>query len=79
MNGRPVALYRIIAKLGQGGTCELHRATDTKLPRGCYPDSAAFATDVGHPRCEREAKLLASLNHANIAHIYGMEDRALRY
>src|SRR5215218_5794514 len=75
-----IAHYRITSKLGQGGMGEVWRATDTKLHREVaikiLPE--AFAE---HPdrmaRFEREAQLLASLNHPNIASIYGVEDRAI--
>jgi serine/threonine-protein kinase len=59
---------------------EVYRATDTKLGREVaikvLPES--FAQDAGRvARFEREAQVLASLNHPNIAQIYGVEDRAL--
>jgi serine/threonine protein kinase len=59
---------------------EVWQATDTKLGRDValkiLPD--AFANDADRmARFEREAKVLASLNHPNIAAIYGVEDRAL--
>jgi predicted Ser/Thr protein kinase len=75
-----IAHYRITAKLGQGGMGEVYRATDTKLGREVaikiLPSS--FARDPERmARFEREAKVLASLNHPNIAQIYAIEDRAL--
>jgi Tol biopolymer transport system component len=75
-----IAHYRISAKLGEGGMGEVYRATDTKLGREVaikvLPES--FAQDAGRmARFEREAQVLASLNHPNIAQIYGVEDRAL--
>src|SRR6516165_9455555 len=78
--GLSVAHYRITAKLGEGGMGEVWRATDTKLGRDVaikiLPE--AFAQDAERmARFEREAKVLASLNHPNIAQIYGIEDRAL--
>jgi serine/threonine-protein kinase len=59
---------------------EVYRARDTKLKRDValkvLPD--AFARDPGRMlRFQREAEVLASLNHPNIAHIYGVEERAL--
>ena len=75
-----VAHYRITAKLGEGGMGEVYRARDTKLDRDVAIKilPQAFATDAGRmARFEREAKVLASLNHPNIAHIYGVEERAL--
>src|SRR6516225_3826421 len=72
--------YEIVAPLGKGGMGEVYRARDTKLKRDValkvLPD--AFARDPGRMlRFQREAKVLASLNHPNIAHIYGVEERAL--
>src|SRR5262249_22203193 len=66
--------------LAAGGMGEVYRARDTKLKRDValkvLPD--AFALDPGRmARFQREAEVLASLNHPNIAHIYGVEDRAL--
>ena len=71
--------YRITAKLGQGGMGEVYRANDTKLDREVaikvLPKS--FADDPARlARFEREAKLLAALNHPNIAVIYGIERSA---
>jgi serine/threonine-protein kinase len=75
-----IAHYRITAKLGEGGMGEVWRATDTKLGREVaikvLPE--AFANDSDRmARFEREAKVLASLNHPNIAAIHGVEERAL--
>ena len=75
-----IAHYRISAKLGQGGMGAVYRATDTKLNRDVavkvLPD--AFAQDPDRlARFTREAQVLASLNHPNIAAIYGVEERAL--
>ena len=71
-----IAHYRITAKLGEGGMGEVWRATDTKLDRDVAIKilPAAFAADAGRmARFEREAKVLASLNHPNIAAVYGLE------
>src|ERR1041385_1212202 len=75
-----IAHYRITAKLGAGGMGEVYRATDTKLGRDVavkiLPET--FASDADRmARFEREAKVLASLNHPSVAQIYGVEDRAL--
>ena len=75
-----IAHYRVTAKLGEGGMGVVYRATDTKLNRDVavkvLPDS--FAADPDRlTRFTREAQVLASLNHPNIAAIYGVEDRAL--
>jgi len=69
--------YRIAEKIGQGGMGEVYRATDTKLKRDValklLPD--AFARDQDRmARFSREAQLLASLNHPNIAAIHGIEE-----
>jgi serine/threonine protein kinase/Tol biopolymer transport system component len=75
-----IAHYRITGKLGEGGMGEVYRATDTKLGRDVaikvLPEN--FACDADRMlRFTREAQVLASLNHPNIAHIYGVEERAL--
>ena len=72
-----IAHYRITVKLGQGGMGEVYRATDTKLDREVaikvLPE--AFSRDAHRmARFEREAKVLASLNHSNIASIHGFEE-----
>src|SRR5579864_3333799 len=80
MIGETIAHYRITAKLGEGGMGEVYRATDTKLHRDVaikvLPQS--FAQDAERMvRFTREAQVLASLNHPNIAQMYGVEDHAL--
>ena len=80
MIGQSIGSYRITAKLGAGGMGEVFRAKDTKLDRDVaikiVPES--FAHDPERlARFEREAKVLAALNHPNIAQIYGLEERAL--
>jgi serine/threonine-protein kinase len=75
-----IAHYKITTKLGEGGMGAVYRATDTKLARDVaikvLPDSLAGDADR-LARFTREAQVLASLNHPNIAAIYGVEDRAL--
>jgi len=75
-----IAHYRITSKLGEGGMGAVYRATDTKLGREVavkvLPESLAADPDR-LARFAREAQVLASLNHPNIAAIYGVEDRAL--
>src|SRR5262249_27724936 len=75
-----IAHYRIASKLGHGGMGEVWRATDTKLNRDVaikiLPEIFAQDTDR-MSRFARQAQVLASLNHPNIAAIYGVEDRAL--
>jgi len=76
MIGQKLGPYEITAKLGEGGMGEVWRARDTKLERDVAIKvlPAAFVEDHERlARFEREAKLLAQLNHPNIAHIYGME------
>jgi serine/threonine protein kinase len=75
--GSHVGPYEIISLLGAGGMGEVYRARDTKLQRyvalKVLPD--LFANDPERlARFKREAQVLASLNHQNIAHIYGLED-----
>src|SRR5690242_264476 len=75
-----IAHYRITSKLGEGGMGAVYRATDTRLHREVavkvLPDT--FAGDPDRlARFQREAQVLASLNHPNIASIYGVEDRAI--
>jgi serine/threonine protein kinase/WD40 repeat protein len=77
MTRRMLAHYEIREKLGEGGMGEVWRAKDTKLNRDVaikfLPES--FAGDADRlSRFSREAKVLASLNHPNIAAIYGLED-----
>jgi eukaryotic-like serine/threonine-protein kinase len=75
-----IAHYRITSKLGEGGMGAVFRATDTKLGREVAIKvlPAAFADDAGRmQRFEREAQVLASLNHPNIAAIYGIEQGAI--
>ena len=75
-SGISLGPYRIVAPLGAGGMGEVYRATDTKLGRDVavkvLPESLA-ADPERLARFEREAKVLASLNHPNIAAIYGLE------
>src|SRR5512136_235048 len=74
--GETISHYRIIEKLGAGGMGVVYRAEDTSLNRQVaikvLPEM--FSGDPERmARSEREAKLLASLNHPNIAAIYGLE------
>jgi serine/threonine protein kinase len=78
--GRTLFHYRITAKLGEGGMGEVYRATGTTLGRDVavkvLPERLAQDTDR-LARFEREARLLASLNHPNIAHVCGFETARL--
>ena len=76
-SGKRLGVYDITAQIGQGGMGHVYRATDTRLKRQValkvLPDS--FANDPDRlARFQREAQVLASLNHPNIAHIHGLED-----
>ncbi len=78
--GVRLGAYEILECIGIGGMGEVYRARDTKLNRDValkfLPDE--FAEDRGRlARFTREAQVLASLNHPNIAAIYGVEERAL--
>src|SRR6188768_735747 len=78
--GTRLGSCEIVSAIGAGGMGEVYRARDTKLNRDVaikvLPD--LFALDPERlARFAREAQTLASLNHPNIAAIYGVEDRAL--
>src|SRR5216683_2453641 len=78
--GTKLGPYEILAPIGAGGMGEVYRARDTKLDRDVAIKvlPAALAQDPERlARFEREAKVLAALNHPNIAQIYGLEQRAL--
>jgi serine/threonine protein kinase len=78
--GTRLGPYEILAPIGAGGMGEVYRARDTKLDREVAIKvlPAPLAQDPERlARFEREAKVLASLNHPNIAQIYGVEERAL--
>src|SRR5579863_8581682 len=75
-SGTKLGSYAILAQIGAGGMGEVYQAHDTKLGRDVaikiLPD--AFAHDSERlARFQREAKMLASLNHPNIATIHGLE------
>ncbi len=72
-----VAHYRIVEKIGEGGMGVVYRAEDTRLDRHVAIKSLPdiFLADPSRlARFEREAKILAALNHANIASVYGLEE-----
>ena len=75
--GTRVAHYEILEPIGKGGMGDVYRARDTKLGRDvaikALPEE--FSQDKDRlARFDREAKLLASVNHANIATLYGLEE-----
>ena len=75
--GQTLARYRITAAIGAGGMGEVYRATDTTLGREVAIKvlPANVARDAERlARFRREAHLLASFNHPNIAAIYGLEE-----
>src|SRR5579864_1724933 len=78
--GSHLGSYEILAPIGAGGMGEVYRVRDSKLKRDValkvLPET--FAHDSGRmARFEREAEVLAALNHPNIAQIYGVEQGAL--
>src|SRR6516165_9267098 len=75
--GTRIGSHEITARLGKGGMGEVYLARDTRLKREVaikvLPDE--FSRDADRvTRFQREAEVLASLNHPNIAHIYGLEE-----
>src|SRR5271154_5658469 len=77
LSARTISHFRLFEKLGSGGMGEVYRARDTKLGRDVALKllHEEFAGDADRmARLEREAQVLASLNHPNIGAIYGMEE-----
>ncbi len=77
MVGTTISHYKVLEKIGEGGMGEVYRATDTKLNRDValkiLPQQ--FASDTQRMgRFQREAEVLASLDHPNIGQIYGIEE-----
>src|ERR1043166_4698751 len=77
ISGTTLGIYEIRSQIGAGGMGEVYLARDTKLQRDVaikvLPEQ--FAHDPDRlARFRREAQLLASLNHPNIATIHGLED-----
>ena len=75
MIGTAIANYKIVREIGRGGMGIVYLARDTKLDRDVaikvLPDDVARDPDR-LARFEREAKLLATLHHANVAAVYGL-------
>ena len=79
-SGHRIGAYEIVAPLGAGGMGEVYRARDSKLKREVA--LKVLPADVANDRerlarFQREAEVLASLNHPHIAHVYGIEENAL--
>ena len=75
--GSRLGHYDVTALIGAGGMGQVYRSTDTKLNRDVALKvlPQAFTDDPDRlARFEREAKVLAALNHPNIGHIYGLEE-----
>src|SRR5215472_14743006 len=82
MIGTKLAHYEITSHIGSGGMGEVYQATDTKLGRTIaikvLPQE--FARDPERvARLQREARMLASLNHSNIATLHGLEESGDRH
>src|ERR1700676_405362 len=77
--GTRLGFYEVLSQIGAGGMGEVYQAHDTKLGRDVaikvFPEAVAHDADR-LSRFQREAKMLASLNHPNIAAIYGLEENA---
>ena len=75
--GTRIGPYEVVALLGTGGMGQVYRASDPRLGRDVaikvLPESTRTSLDRS-TRFEREARLLASINHPNIATIHGLED-----
>ncbi|MFQ5605819.1 MAG: serine/threonine-protein kinase, partial [bacterium] len=77
MIGTTILHYRILEKLGEGGMGVVYKAEDTKLKRQValkFLPTNALQGQAEKERFLREAQAVAALNHANIAHIYAIEE-----
>ena len=76
-SGTRLGVYEVLSAIGAGGMGEVYKARDTKLQRDVAVKVLphVFAADADRlARFEREAHVLAALNHPNIAQVYGLED-----
>ena len=76
LSGQSLGPYRLDARLGSGGMCTVYRSTDTRLGRGVaikILPSGSLLDDTLRHRLLHEARVLSSLNHANIVTIYELE------
>ncbi len=77
LSGRQISRYQVIEKLGEGGMGQLYRAKDTNLCRhvaiNVLPDEFSHNPER-LARFQREAQVLASLGHPNVATLYGLEE-----
>ena len=75
--GTRLGSYEVIAQLGAGGMGEVYRASDTRLRRDVAIKILPSSVALDHERLarfQREAEVLAALNHPNIAHLFGLEE-----
>ena len=75
--GSRLGVYEVVAPIGEGGMGEVYHATDTSLKRAVAIKvlPASVAADADRlARFQREAEVLAALNHRNVAAIYGLDD-----
>lgn len=75
--GTRLGVYEVTAQIGEGGMGQVYRATDTKLKRQVAIKILPPALAADHDRLarfQREAEVLALLNHPNIAAIHGLEE-----
>jgi len=78
--GTRLGPYEVLSRIGAGGMGEVYKARDSRLNRDVAVKvlPATLANDANYlARFEREAQVLASLNHPNIATVYGIEQGAL--
>jgi eukaryotic-like serine/threonine-protein kinase len=75
--GTRLGVYEVTAQIGEGGMGQVYRATDTNLKRQVAIKILPPALAADHDRLarfQREAEVLGSLNHPNIAAIHGLEE-----